>query len=85
MSAQPAAEAPARVHDWVIPEREYARQEQRRGRRHAYTWLEPARAALVVVDMVPFFDRPYAPADRGAGEHPAPGWGPGGLGAAGPR
>ncbi|MFH8387958.1 isochorismatase family protein [Kitasatospora sp. NPDC018058] len=60
MSAQPAAEVPARVHGWVIPEREYARQEQRRGRRHAYTRLDPARTALVVVDMVPFFDGPYA-------------------------
>ncbi|GAA2255635.1 peroxyureidoacrylate/ureidoacrylate amidohydrolase RutB [Kitasatospora cystarginea] len=59
MSAQPAAEAPSQVHDWVIPEREYARQEQRRGRRHAYTRLDPVRTALVVVDMVPFFDGPY--------------------------
>ncbi|WP_143094820.1 hypothetical protein [Streptacidiphilus jiangxiensis] len=60
MSAQPAAaEMPAQVHDWVIPRREYLRQEQRRGRRHAYSRLEPARTALVVVDMVPFFDGPY--------------------------
>jgi nicotinamidase-related amidase len=59
VSAQPSAEVPARVHDWVVPEREYARQEQRRGRRHAYTRLDPARTALVVVDMVPFFDGPY--------------------------
>lgn len=52
-----------RLHDWFIEEREYARQEQRRGRRHAYERLEPARTALVVVDMVPFFvvgnDNPY--------------------------
>ncbi|CAM5276795.1 cysteine hydrolase (plasmid) [Streptomyces viridifaciens] len=59
MSAQPSAQAPARVHAWAIPEREYARQEQRRGRRHAYIRLDPARTALVV-DMVPFFDGPYA-------------------------
>ncbi|MFF1798280.1 hypothetical protein ACFVXQ_29390 [Kitasatospora sp. NPDC058263] len=42
-----------------LPRREYARQERRRGRRHAYTRLDPARTALVVVDMVPFFDGPY--------------------------
>ncbi|MEV0536336.1 cysteine hydrolase family protein [Kitasatospora sp. NPDC050463] len=60
MSAQPtASQAPAQVHDWVIPQREYARQERRRGRRHADTRLDPARTALVVVDMVPFFDGPY--------------------------
>lgn len=35
--------------DRRIEEREYARQEERRGRRHAYETLEPARAALVVV------------------------------------
>ena len=44
-----------RVHSWAIPEREYARQETRRGRRHAYASLDPARTALVVVDLVPFF------------------------------
>ena len=42
-------------HDWSIPEREYARQESRRGRRHAYEALDPASTALVVIDMVPFF------------------------------
>ena len=47
---------PARpVHDWTVPEREYRRHEQRRGRRHAFTELVPARTALVVVDLVPFF------------------------------
>jgi nicotinamidase-related amidase len=45
----------ARVHDWFIEEREYARHEQRRGRRHAYVSLEARTTALVVVDMVPFF------------------------------
>jgi nicotinamidase-related amidase len=45
----------ARPHDWSIDEREYARQEDRRGRRFAYEYLDPTRTALVVVDMVPFF------------------------------
>jgi nicotinamidase-related amidase len=49
-------DAPAgRLHDWRIEEREYARHESRRGRRHAFTQLTPERTALVVVDMVPFF------------------------------
>jgi nicotinamidase-related amidase len=49
------------VHDWYIEEREYERQESRRGRRHAYEALDPAQTALVVVDMVPFFlnENPY--------------------------
>ena len=49
-------------HDWRIEEREYARQEQRRGRRHAYERLDPRRTVLVVVDLVPFFveEMPYA-------------------------
>ncbi|KJY41681.1 isochorismatase family cysteine hydrolase [Streptomyces sp. A1547] len=42
-------------HAWHIEDREYRRQEERRGRRFAYTSLDPARTALVVVDMVPFF------------------------------
>jgi len=51
-------------HAWRIEEREYERQEQRRGRRHAFTALDAARTALVVVDVVPFFfeDNPYLPA-----------------------
>ena len=50
------------MHDWAIDEREYARHEARRGRRHAFERIEPMRAALVVVDMVPFFvnENPYA-------------------------
>src|SRR5688572_9142383 len=50
------------VHAWRIDEREYARHEARRGRRHAFTSLTPERTALVVVDLVPFFlvDNPYA-------------------------
>jgi nicotinamidase-related amidase len=50
------------LHDWSIDPREYARHEERRGRRHAFEHLDPARTALVVVDMVPFFveQNPYA-------------------------
>lgn len=44
-----------KLHDWRIEDREYARQEERRGRRHAYETLLPARTALVVIDMVPFY------------------------------
>lgn len=43
------------LHDWYIEPREYARQEARRGRRHAFEVLDPCGTALVVVDMVPFF------------------------------
>ncbi|MDP1873729.1 isochorismatase family cysteine hydrolase [Phenylobacterium sp.] len=43
------------AHNWMIAEREYARQETRRGRRHAYEHLDPGTTALVVIDMVPFF------------------------------
>ena len=52
-------EAP--LHDWHIEAREYARQEDRRGRRHAYETVVPPRTALVVIDMVPFFlnELPY--------------------------
>lgn len=50
------------MHAWAIDEREYARHETRRGRRHAFEQIDPIRAALVVVDMVPFFvnENPYA-------------------------
>lgn len=44
-----------KTHAWRIEQREYDRQETRRGRRHAFTTLAPSRTALVVVDMVPFF------------------------------
>jgi nicotinamidase-related amidase len=44
-----------KIHDWRIEPREYARQEERRGRRHAYESLDPVRTALIVIDMVPFF------------------------------
>lgn len=50
------------MHVWAIDEREYARHEARRGRRHAFEQIDPMRAALVVVDMLPFFvnENPYA-------------------------
>lgn len=53
---------PVAMHAWHIEEREYLRQEERRGRRFAHERLAPARTALVVVDMVPFFlsENPYA-------------------------
>ncbi|MEU2391194.1 isochorismatase family cysteine hydrolase [Streptomyces sp. NPDC007369] len=44
-----------RRHAWRIDADEYARQERRRGHRHAYTELFGERTALVVVDMVRFF------------------------------
>lgn len=47
-------------HDWHIDEREYARHEARRGRRHAFESLDPQRTALVVIDVVPFFARESA-------------------------
>ncbi|MET3423267.1 nicotinamidase-related amidase [Actinoplanes tereljensis] len=43
------------MHAWRIEDREYRRQETLRGRRHAFTRLDPARTALIVVDMVGFF------------------------------
>ncbi len=42
-------------HNWLIEQREYERQEQRRGRRHAYESVDVRRTALIVIDMVPFF------------------------------
>ena len=50
------------LHDWAIEDREYQRHEHRRGRRHAFTEVDPERLALVVIDMVPFFveENPYA-------------------------
>lgn len=44
-----------KIHNWMIEQREYERQEQRRGRRHAYETVDPYRTALIVIDMVPFF------------------------------
>ena len=58
----PATPDPTDVadHDWHIAEREYARHEARRGRRHAFESLDPRRTALVVIDVVPFFARESA-------------------------
>lgn len=42
-------------HEWMIEEREYRRQEERRGRRYAYAKVDPRKTALVVIDMIPFF------------------------------
>lgn len=42
-------------HEWEIEEREYRRQEERRGRRHAFEHLDPVRTAFLVVDLVAFF------------------------------
>ncbi len=42
------------MHDWHIAEREYSRQEQHRGRRHAFEQIDPVRTALVVIDTVSF-------------------------------
>lgn len=52
------------VHEWHIDEREYLRHEARRGKRHAYADLDPARTAFVVVDLVESYVRenPYAAA-----------------------
>lgn len=47
-------------HDWLVEPREIERHEARRGRRHAYEWLDPRTTALVVVDIVPFFFRESA-------------------------
>jgi nicotinamidase-related amidase len=43
------------LHQWEIEEREYLRQEERRGRRHGFEHLDPRRTALLVVDLVAFF------------------------------
>lgn len=43
------------LHQWRIEPEQYERHESRRGRRHAFERLDPARTALVVVDLVPFF------------------------------
>lgn len=58
---QPAPDASdVADHAWFIEDREYARHEARRGRRHAYERIDPRRTALVVIDIVPFFVRESA-------------------------
>lgn len=44
-----------KLHAWRIDPRQYARHEARRGRRHAFEYLDPGRTALIVIDMIPFF------------------------------
>ncbi|CCM75622.1 Isochorismatase hydrolase [Rhizobium mesoamericanum STM3625] len=44
-----------KLHNWLIEQGEYERQEQRRGRRHAYESVDARQTALIVIDMVPFF------------------------------
>lgn len=56
----PLAPSDTADHVWFVEEREYARHEARRGRRHAFEHLDPRRTALVVVDVVPFFVRESA-------------------------
>lgn len=58
--APPSRRPDVADHDWFIEEREYERHEARRGRRHAFTRLDPRRTALVVIDLVPFFVRESA-------------------------
>lgn len=43
------------LHHWQIDSREYVRHEIRRGKRHAFEFLDPRRTALIVIDMVEFF------------------------------
>lgn len=53
--------ATTKTHTWRIDPAQYARHEQRRGRRHAFEFVDPVRTALVVIDMIPFFvnENPY--------------------------
>lgn len=44
------------AHAWQIPAREYARQEERGGKRHAFNHLDPVTTALVIMDVVAFFN-----------------------------
>lgn len=53
MTANPTHEV--KIHSWYIDPREYARHENRRGKRHAYQTINAASTALVVIDMIPFF------------------------------
>lgn len=55
VTSSDASSVEAKIHDWHIAPREYARHEVRRGRRHAYEQLDPIKAVSIVVDMVPFF------------------------------
>ena len=50
-----------KIHSWYIDPKEYARHENRRGKRHAYQTIKASSTALVVIDMFPFFvnENPY--------------------------
>jgi nicotinamidase-related amidase len=50
-----------KLHTWYIDPKQYARHEQRRGKRHAYQTIRASATALVVIDMIPFFvnENPY--------------------------
>jgi nicotinamidase-related amidase len=50
-----------KLHSWYIDPKEYARHENRRGKRHAYQTIKASSTALVVIDMIPFFvnENPY--------------------------
>jgi len=59
MTINPADEV--KTHSWYIDPKEYARHENRRGKRHAYQTIKASSTALVVIDMIPFFvnENPY--------------------------
>ena len=59
MTTKPFHEA--KLHSWYIDPEEYARHENRRGKRHAYLTIKASTTALVVIDMIPFFvsENPY--------------------------
>jgi hypothetical protein len=44
-----ASEPESKLHAWHIEPREYTRQEERRGRRHAFAHLDPHRTGLLVI------------------------------------
>jgi nicotinamidase-related amidase len=59
MTTNPTDEV--KMHSWYIDPKEYARHENRRGKRHAYQTIKAFSTALVVIDMIPFFvnENPY--------------------------
>lgn len=59
MTINPADQV--KTHFWYIDPKEYARHENRRGKRHAYQTIKASSTALVVIDMIPFFvnENPY--------------------------
>ena len=59
MATNPTDEV--KIHSWYIDPKEYARHENRRGKRHAYQAIKASSTALIVIDMIPFFvhENPY--------------------------